>query len=99
MLAGQTGNSCQDVVFRGLGFHGTLGRDDCFFAGCLRQCDIDVLPPIELDSIINTTICKPFLKALRDTELDGGVAFLDFKDGGIREMVVMGVADDDLVTV
>jgi hypothetical protein len=31
---------------------------------------IEILPPIELDRVINATICKPFLEALVDTELD-----------------------------
>jgi hypothetical protein len=29
-----------------------------------------VFPTIELDSVINATMCKPFREALGDTELD-----------------------------
>jgi hypothetical protein len=53
-------------------------------------------PPVELDSVLDAAVCKPFFEALRDTELDRGVTFLDFEDGGVRKMVVMGVAYDNL---
>lgn len=45
---------------------------------------------------LDAAVSKPFSETLRDTELDRGVKFSDFKDGWMRKVMVMGMAYDNL---
>lgn len=67
--------------------------------GWLDQCEIDVLPPVELDSVLDAAVCEPLFETLWDTKLGRRVMFLDVKDSGVRKMIVMRVAYDNLLII
>ncbi|KGQ09786.1 hypothetical protein BBAD15_g4889 [Beauveria bassiana D1-5] len=102
VLAGKAGDAGGDCIRAGIMMiiSSSVTAVDAAAAAAAARADfihrqLRVVPPVQLSDLKQAAAAKPRLEAEPDEELGLGLVLLNLEHRRVREVVVVGVADDD----